>query len=88
MRFYQLVLHSIQLQKHFYQVDTQLQDFLRSDFQCLMDFLIALCSLLIQPHKYRLLQQRYLSVYDDEDDDDDDDDDDILPVIVEAMYII
>ena len=83
MRFYQLVLHSIQLLKLFYQVETQLQDFQRSDFRCLMDFLIALCSLLIQPHKCRLLQQRYLNVYDD-DDDDDDDDADILAVIVEA----
>ena len=52
-----------------------------------MDFLFVLCSLLIQAHKYRLLQERYLILYDDDDDDDDDDDYDILPVIVEAMYI-
>ena len=73
MCFYQLVLRSIQLLKLFYQVETQLQDLLRSDFRCLMDFLIALCSLPIQSHKYRLLQQRYLSLYDDDDDDDYDD---------------
>ena len=47
-----------------------------------MDFLFVLCSLLIQAHKYRLLQERYLILYDDDDDDYD-----ILPVIVEAMYI-
>ena len=86
MCFYQLVLHSIQLLKLFYQVETQLKDFLRCDVRCLMDFLFVLCSLLIQAHKYRLLQERYLILYDD-DDDDDDDDYDILPVIVEAMYI-
>ena len=73
MCFYQLVLRSIQLLKLSYQVETQLQDLLRSDFWCLMDFLIALCSLPIQSHKYRLLQQRYLSLYDDDDDDDYDD---------------
>ena len=52
-----------------------------------MDFPFVLCSLLIQAHKYRLLQERYLILYDDDDDDDDDDDYDILPVIVEAIYI-
>ena len=78
MCFYQLVLRSIQLLKLFYQVETQLQDLLCSDFRCLMDFLIALCSLPIQSHKYRLLQERYLSLYDDDDDDDDDYDYDTL----------